>query len=282
MKKLLRGEALMLRTCAADGTSYNGFKWPKSGPVKCNDWRPKAEYGHGLHGLLWGEGDGSLLNWAEDAAWLVVRVRLSEVVQIDRKVKVPSGVVEFFGAAHEAVELIQKYAPAGTVIVGGTATAGDGGTATAGYRGTATAGYRGTATAGDGGTATAGYLGTATAGDGGTATAGVGGTATAGYRGTATAGYRGTATAGYGGTATAGDGGTATAGYGGTATAGYGGTATAGDRGTATAGDRGAISILYWNGEKYKRAIFAVGEDGIEPNQAYRVDEKGCAIKVEK
>ena len=178
MKKLLRGEALMLRTCAADGTSYNGFKWPKSGPVKCNDWRPKAEYGHGLHGLLWGEGDGSLLNWAEDAAWLVLRVRLSEVVQIDRKVKVPSGVVEFFGAAHEAVELIQKYAPAGTVIVGGTATAGD--------------------------------------------------------------------------------------------------------RGTATAGDRGAISILYWNGEKYKRAIFAVGEDGIEPNQAYRVDEKGCAIKVEK
>ena len=210
MKKLLRGEALMLRTCAADGTSYNGFKWPKSGPVKCNDWRPKAEYGHGLHGLLWGEGDGSLLNWAEDAAWLVVRVRLSEVVQIDRKVKVPSGVVEFFGAAHEAVELIQKYAPAGTVIVGGTATAGDEGTATAGDLGTATAGYGGTATAGDGGTATAGY------------------------------------------------------------------------RGTATAGDGGAISILYWNGEKYKRAIFAVGEDGIEPNQAYRVDEKGCAIKVEK
>ena len=51
---------LVLRTCAADMTSYGGFKWPKSGPVKCDDWKPRAECGNGLHGLLWGVGDGSL------------------------------------------------------------------------------------------------------------------------------------------------------------------------------------------------------------------------------
>ena len=184
MKKLLKGEALMLRTCQADGTSYNGFKWPKSGPVTCPDWKPNARCGHGLHGLLWGEGDGSLLDWSETAAWLVVRVKESEAIQIDRKVKVPGGVVEFFGARMDAIAIIQKYAPAGCIIVSGTATAGDRGTATAGYRG------------------------------------------------------------------------------------------------TATAGADGVISIQYRNGEKHKRAVFAVGENGIEPNQPYRVDEKGQPIKV--
>jgi hypothetical protein len=263
--KLLKGEALMLRTCNADGTSYGGFQWPKSGPVKCPDWKKRAECGNGLHGLLWGEGNGSLLNWSEGAAWLVVRIKESDAVQIGDKIKVPSGVVEFFGKADDAVALIQKYAPAGKAIVRGTATAGDGGTATAGDGGTATAGDGGTATAGDGGTATAGVRGTATAGDGGTATAGVRGTATAGVRGTATAG----------------DGGTATAGDGGTATAGDGGTATAGVRGTATAGVGGCIAILYWNGEKCRRAVFEVGENGVEPNQPYQVNADGKPVKVE-
>ena len=267
MKKLLKGEALMLRTCRPDGISYNDFKWPKSGPVKCKDWEPTPQCGNGLHGLLWGEGDGSLLNWSEDAAWLVVRVKESQVISIGGdKVKVPAGVVEFFGDAKAAVELIQKYAPAGACVVSGTATAGVSGTATAGYSGTATAGVSGTATAGDSGTATAGYRGTATAG----------------YRGTATAGDSGTATAGYSGTATAGDSGTATAGVRGTATAGDSGTATAGYSGTATAGMDGVISIMYWNGEKYKRAIFVVGENGIEPNQPYQVDSAGKPIKVER
>jgi hypothetical protein len=55
MKKLLEGEALMIRTCNPDGTSYNGFQWPKSGPVMCPDWNMEAKCGNGLHGLLWGE-----------------------------------------------------------------------------------------------------------------------------------------------------------------------------------------------------------------------------------
>lgn len=71
---------LVLRTCAADMTSYGGFKWPESGPVKCSDWSPRAECGNGLHGLLWGVGDGSLVSWAEDAKWLVVEVPTDSVV----------------------------------------------------------------------------------------------------------------------------------------------------------------------------------------------------------
>jgi hypothetical protein len=154
----------------------------------------------------------------------------------------------------------------------------------------AVSGYAGTATAGDDGTATAGYAGTATAGDDGTATAGARGTATAGARGTATAGDDGTATAGYAGTATAGDDGTATAGARGTATAGARGTATAGDDGTATAGDDGTatagddgiLNIRWWDGKRYRIATFYVGENGIEPNVPYGVNDKGQPVKRDR
>ncbi len=113
-----------------------------------------------------------------------------------------------------------------------------------------------------------------------TATAGYAGTATAGYAGTATAGDAGTATAGYAGTATAGDAGTATAGDAGTATAGDEGTATAGDKGTATAGDEGILVIGRWNGKCYKLSIAYVGEDGIEANVKYRLDDAGAFVKA--
>ena len=171
---------LVLRTCHADMTSYNGFRWPESGPVEAPDWSPVEMYGHGLHGFKWGEGQGDLADWSPEAKWLVVEVEESTIVDLDGKVKFPRGVVVHCGDRISATAYLAEHGGAGRAIVGGTATAG--------YRGTATAGDRGTATAGDGGTATAGYRGTATAGDGGTATAGDRGTATAGDGGTATAG----------------------------------------------------------------------------------------------
>ena len=90
----------------------------------------------------------------------------------------------------------------------------------------------------------------------------------------------GVETAGGGGGATGGDGGTATAGGGGTATAGDGGTATAGDGGTATAGYGGVLAIYRWNGKRWKMTCTEVGENGIEPNVAYRLDEDGNFVKA--
>ena len=163
-------KSLILRTCNSDMTSYNNFKWPESGLVSAPDWEPKPECGNGLHGLLWGEGDGSFLNWREDAKWLVVEIE--EYVDLQGKVKFPSGNVIHVGNQKTATKYIAENGGAGKAIVGYNATAGDRGTATAGYKGTATAGFCGTATAGFCGTATAGHDGTATAGDDGTATAG--------------------------------------------------------------------------------------------------------------
>ncbi len=148
--------ALMLRTCNADGTSRNSFKWPKKGYVSCPDWDPRPVCGGGLHGLLGGEGAVSLLDWSEDALWQAVEVDLRTLVIIDdEKVKVPHAYVVATGDRKTVTDLfVEKYPhtpiPGAFVIVGNKqqATAGNYGTATAGDRGTATAGDQGTATAG--------------------------------------------------------------------------------------------------------------------------------------
>ena len=156
---------LMLRTCNADMSSYNGFLWPESGPVECPDWDPEPKCGHGLHGLPWGEGDGVLLNWDLDAKWLVWEAEASAVVDIGGKSKAPKGTVVHCGDRKSATDFILANGGTGKAVVGAVVSAGNHGTATVGDRGTATAGDRGTATAGDYGTATAGYGGTATVGE---------------------------------------------------------------------------------------------------------------------
>ena len=116
---------LVLRTCAADLTSHGGFRWPDSGAVECPDWDPTPRCGGGLHGLLWGEGNGGLVSWDDDAKWLVVEVEADTVVPIDggEKVKFPRGTVVFCGARLEATAFLASVRPG--AIVGGTATAGD-------------------------------------------------------------------------------------------------------------------------------------------------------------
>lgn len=151
--------ALMLRTCNADGTSRDNFKWPKKGYVSCEDWKPTAQCGNGLHGLLRGEGDPGLLSWNEDALWQAVEVDLRTVVGLHGKVKVPYTYVVHTGTRKEATDLLVQRYPH-IPIPGAFVAVGDRQQATAGYYGTATAGNYGTATAGYGGTATAGYGGT--------------------------------------------------------------------------------------------------------------------------
>ena len=167
----------MLRTCAADMTSRGGFQWPESGEVSAPDWTPEPVCGGGLHGLLDGCGDGSLLLWGEGVKWLVVEV--DEWVAIDEeKVKAPRGRVVYAGDRGGAVALgIERYGWDASRCMGGTSTSGDGGTSTSGYGGT--------------------------------------------------------------------------------------------------------LLIRWHDGKRYRIATFYVGEDGIEENVAYRVNERGEAVRVE-
>ena len=152
---------LLLRTCDADMRAFGGFEWPREGHIAAPDWSPVAECGRGLHGLVHGVGDASLLTYAETpgANWLVVAADADKLVELRGKAKFPEGEVVYCGDRDGALAYLDAHGCADKPVVYATRTAGDGGTATAGYRGTATAGDRGTATAGDGGTATAGYRG---------------------------------------------------------------------------------------------------------------------------
>ena len=239
---------LCLRTVKADGTAYDGFKWPALGFVEAPDWEPTVECGHGLHGYLRGCGDADSIDWG--GLFQVVKVIESEIVDLDGKVKFPRCEVIFTGSRKGATDILVKEYGNCSNVIGATVVVGEGQHAIAGYSGTATS-------TGDGGKATAGHCGTATS---------------AGYYGMAMAGDRGTAMAGYGGTATTGKFGTATAGDGGTATAGH--------YGTATAGVMGRISILCWDGKRNREVIGYIGENGLEPNVPYKLNEQHEFVKA--
>jgi hypothetical protein len=99
--------ALVLRTSDKDLRSYNGFQWPEKGPVSCPDWDPAPKCGNGLHGLMWGDGDASLLSSSADAKWQVVKVEESKIVAINnQKCKFPEGEVVFTGSMADAMAMV--------------------------------------------------------------------------------------------------------------------------------------------------------------------------------
>ena len=149
--KLPKGHVLVLRTSNANMTTYGWFLWPAKGPVTCPDWDPQPKCGNGLHGLFWGEGDGSLVDHSDGAKWLVVEVKESELVSLDggAKVKFPRGKVVFAGDVLAATAMVAEHSAKARSVVGSTLTGGVGSTLTGGDRSTLTGGYRSTAKTGD-------------------------------------------------------------------------------------------------------------------------------------
>ena len=104
-------KVLVLRTCKSDGTSRNDFVWSLTvgETVTCPDWDSKPECGNGLHGLLWGEGDGKLLSWETNAKWMVVEVEEDEIINLCGKVKFPSCKVIHVGDQKSATNYMYKH-----------------------------------------------------------------------------------------------------------------------------------------------------------------------------
>jgi len=246
--KMNEKKQYVLRTCNKDYRSYNHFKWPEIGPVEAPDWDPKPECGNGLHGALWGEGDGILFSWESDAVWQVVRVD-GPMVDLDGKVKFQKGFVVFSGSQKDATDKIISLGASGPVI-GAFVTAGDNKQAHTGYKGTSTSGYEGTSTSGYKGTSSSGNEGTSISGDFGNSTSGDFGTSISGYKGTAISGYKGTSISG--------------------------------DFGTSISGEKGKIVIDYWDSEadRYRSVTGYIGEDGLEPNIPYKLDANHKFIKA--
>src|ERR1700722_3076441 len=93
MKKSTTETVKILHTCDKDLKSHGGFQWPASGLVEAPDFQPTPECGHGLHGLLDGEGDWSLLDWSIDAKALICEVEKWSLIDIHCKVKFRSALV---------------------------------------------------------------------------------------------------------------------------------------------------------------------------------------------
>jgi hypothetical protein len=85
----------MLRTCAHDGVSHNGFVWPESGYVECPDWdpNPDRDFGGGLHGLPNGDGDWALLTHPK-GRWMIVRYDVIDEVRSRSKTRIRRGLCE--------------------------------------------------------------------------------------------------------------------------------------------------------------------------------------------
>jgi len=147
-------DALAIRTCNADGTSYSGssFVWPMTvGAIAtAPDWNDRAECGGGLHGLLDGIGAWELTA-RDNAVWQVVAVKRSECVDIDgNKVKFPRCRIEYVGGFAQAMQMVQKATVTKLLEMaqGNTATGDRGHAAATGDRGHAAAtGDRGHAAA---------------------------------------------------------------------------------------------------------------------------------------
>lgn len=152
------GKCLVLRTCASNMSSQNGFIWPESGEVEAPDWEPFPMCGNGLHGLLWGEGDGELLSWDPAAKWLVVEVEETEIIHLNGKVKFPRGNVVCCGDRVSATKFMHTYGIANAAICGmcqdygsnSIATAGDYSSIRAGDGGRVVAGRHSTIESGNG------------------------------------------------------------------------------------------------------------------------------------
>ena len=238
---------LVLRTCAADGSSSHGFKWPESGPVEAPDWEATKECGHGLHGWLWGHGNWSLKTKGDKIKWLVLEVEASTIINLEDKIKFPRAVVvASFAVWNDAMFFIRNRRPISEAT-----------TIATGYYGHASA------TGNSGHASATGYSGHASAtGNSGHASA------------TGNSGHA-SATGNYGHASATGDSGHASA-------TGYSGWAVVGYSGKAKAKENGVLTLLWLDGKRPRVTVAYVGEDGIKADTWYAVDAKGKIVEVKQ
>ena len=188
------GYVLIVKCLNRDGTSKNGFIWPKSGPVNNPHCSRKADCeSGGLFGWPWGLGIGDGRDPDACADWLVFRAKPENVIDLAGKVKAVPGdngelpEVVYFGSQAGAMAFTMsgrvKYIESQSS--GSASATGVSGSASAtGGRGSASAtGESGSASAtGESGSASA------TGGSGSASATGLSGSASAtGERGSASA-----------------------------------------------------------------------------------------------
>ena len=243
---------LVLRTCKADMSSAHtpSFVWPMSGFAEAPDWNPdpSEQCGHGLHGLLWGNGDWSLLSNEPDAVWMIVAVDPADGLVINpAKCRFRRGEVIYCGDMSGAATRILCSPEA---MARAFAEAKESDKAEGHYSTAASSGYSSTA-------ASSGDYSTA-ASSGCYSTA-----ASSGYSSKAASSgdYSTAASSGYSSKA---------------ASSGKAGVAAAiGKETQAKAGENGLLIVTWWdaNAKRHRACVGEVGIDGIKADTWYRVTD---------
>ena len=153
-----------LRTCADDGTSHGGFRWPLDigAEVEAPDWAPAPVCGNGLHGIRDGAGDGVFLSLDPDAVWMVFSADAGTAIDLGGKSKVGRARVEYVGDRSGAADFLVAHGANPAKCIGYTITGGSGATLTGGDYATLTGGNRATLTGGNRATLTGGDYATLT------------------------------------------------------------------------------------------------------------------------
>ena len=164
------GYVLLVKCVTSDMTSYGGFAWPESGPVKPDAWSRKAtcESG-GLFGWPLGIGVGLGKDIIPNERWLVFRAKPENVINIEYgKAKAVPGEdgslpeVVYCGTMAGAMWMTMKHRQAWIEHAsrGSASASGDNGSASAsGDRGSASAtgSWSSAQVSGNGGIATSSY-----------------------------------------------------------------------------------------------------------------------------
>ena len=160
---------LVLRSCRIDGTSQNGFTWPKKGYVEAPDFDPKPVCGKKLHGLLLGQNNPGA--WYDLGIVQVVQVERSEIItgagDLVGKCGFPRCLVVYSGDMVGASAYFEKHGSA-EGLYGRVSIGGDGSILTGGYGSILTGGDRSTLTGGHCSTLTEGHGSKLTGGRGST------------------------------------------------------------------------------------------------------------------
>jgi hypothetical protein len=270
MTNTITNRAYMLRTCRVeeDGTlrSSGGFEWPRNGYVAAADWDPDPASWGGLHGLLWGEGDGRLLRSGGDAAWLVVAIDTKQVVNLWGHVKAPWGYVVHCGDRYSATQWLVDHGADEREVVGTTLTGRD--------HAVLVGGDYSTLFGGDYATLTGGACSVLAGGDYSRLSAWHGSTLTGGDHAVLVGGDNSTLTGGSGSALTGRD-------YC-TLVGGDGSTLTGGEESILTGGEGSQLRFEYYDLVRDRIAVAYVGEDGVAPGVAYRCNMHGEIVRADE
>jgi hypothetical protein len=109
------------------------------------DWNDNKQCGNGLHGLLFGSGDYTLLNWSPDAVWVVFEI-VGKYVDLVGKIKCEKAIIRCVGDLKKATDYIIAKGADPTKCIGAFLSSGHKSTLTGGDWSTLTGGDKSTLT----------------------------------------------------------------------------------------------------------------------------------------